>query len=231
MVGVLAFTPAFLTDVQMPGSNPTRKFPCATYGPMFLIVNGYTFGSLIVAAIFYATKLKTIDGVRRTELQFTLLGLAAGIGPPIMTSLILPMILPQTNLEPYGPLGTVPMNLIILYGIATRRILSVSTVIQRCVAYSLLLFYLAGVYLLTFHATVGLDLVLPNTERNSDLIPHMIATLSVALTMVPSHGLLQRFTASLFINTPTLDVREVAKRARNSVCDGRFDRTFYNVVQ
>jgi len=212
--GVLALTPSFLREVHVPGPDfPNLAFPEPVYGPAFPVVNGYILLGLIATIGYFTRKLKSIQGTARAEMQFTLLGLSTCVAIALVTSLLLPLFGTGVQTEPLGPLGTVPMNLIILYGIATQRILSVSTVIQRFVAYSLLLVYLTLVYLATYTVLLA---VTNFFGIQAPLLPHLTATLVVALCMIPSRGLLNRFSAALFINAPSLDVSAIARQARSA---------------
>jgi hypothetical protein len=58
-----------------------------------------------------------VSGVEKAELQYTMLGVGVCIIAATILSLAVPLLVPGVNTLPFSPLATIPMTLMILYGI------------------------------------------------------------------------------------------------------------------
>jgi len=213
--GLLSFTPFFISGVIMPDAGnpdaPINPAPVGTAG--FHIVNGYIILSFFITLGYFLKRLRGLTGVQKAELQYTMLGLASCLIVATILSLAVPLLVKDVNTLPFGPLGTMPMNIIILYGIATQRILSVSNLLQRFTAYGLLTAYLGALYAVIFFVTRFFAGTF--TEGDPDaLIPHLLAAVTLAFSMSPMNGILQEFSRRLFINPGSTDIRKVADQAK-----------------
>ena len=186
-VASLCFSPFFVGEVIMPDPlNPEAPINPAPLEPLgFHIVNGYIILSFFITLGYFLKRLRKLSGLQNAELQYTMLGLGACLALATILSLAVPVLIPGVNTLPFGPLGTMPMNLIILYGIATQRILSVSAA--------------------RFVGMAFFDL--------GDLAPHLLAAITLAFSMSPVNGVLQEFSRRLFINPGSSDIRTVADQA------------------
>jgi PAS domain S-box-containing protein len=206
--GLLSFAPFFISGVTMPDAENPFPVPVGAVG--FHIVNGYVILCFFITLGYFVRKLRKLTGVQKAELQYAMLGLASCLVVATVLSLAVPLLLKDFNTLPFGPLGTIPMNLIILYGIATQRILSVSNLLQRFTAYGLLAGYLSTLYSLIFFVS---RLVM-GSFVDGDLIPHLLAAVTLAFSMSPVNGVLQEFSRRLFINPGSTDIRKVADQAK-----------------
>ena len=209
-MGGLAMGPWTIREVLMPGTgNVTSEVPLPVYGPLNILLQGYivlSFVSVIWKSIRY---LKRLEGIRRAELQFTLLGVASGVFIAFFLVLVLPLMVPAMIAQQFGPLCVLPINLIIAYGIATHRILDVPAFLQRATAYGLLAIYLALLYI-GVHLSSGFFLSF--FGESPTLISHLLAAIIVAFSVSPVQGVLQTVSQKLFINQASLDIRDAAKK-------------------
>lgn len=207
--GALCFTPAYVSGVEMRApATGGLPLPVAITGPGYVLVNGYIMLGLLVVAIIYLLGIKQCDALRRTELGFTLLGISLGVAVALLPTLVLPFFFPGLAAQRFGPLGLIPMNLTIAYGIATRRLLNVSMLLQRLSAYALLTVYLCILYFVVVTLT---RIALRPQFGDMMTFPHLLATLVVVFSMAPVQGILQRISRKLFINVPVTDVRKAAR--------------------
>jgi len=207
-LGALCLTRLFLQTVEMPGPNNPLPVPRADYGFGFYVYIHYfpiVFGGVILS---YFRRLRQLPGVRRVELQFTVLGAAMAVPVAILIHL-LAVIFGNAN-QQYGPLSIIPMNLMIAYGIATRRILGVAEVMRRALAYSVL-----GVaMLLLFGAVqVAARTALRPFADAPPALPYLLAALTVTFASVAAHGGVRRLADNLFIGRGDLDAAGAMQQA------------------
>ncbi len=205
---LLTGTRFFLRDVQIP--TQAGLLPEANYGPGFLLFALYfpvAFGIIIYN--FYRV-YRVATGVQRLELQFILIGSITMIPLGLAINLLGPLLTGSTQSQQFGPLSVVAMNIIIAYGIATRRILGVAAFVRRLIAYSLLCGCLGLLY-------IGLWFVLERTlaalQAPSAMLPHLVAALLVAFSMAPASGYMQRFANRLFLSLAPPDTSHAIQRA------------------
>ena len=206
-IAVLCQTDFFLQSAHAP--LPPRIVPVPEYGPGFLLYAGYFLGTFFVLATRFLRFFRTLTGMDRTELQFMLLGACAGMGTGI-TFLLLPVLTDNSDAVQFLPFSALVLNTVLAYGIATRRVMDVSVMLRRATAYALLAAYLTLLYLgVWFLATYAFGRVWPNP----DPIARVLATVAVALSLVPANGLLQRVANRLFVNVQELDAKATLQRA------------------
>ncbi len=214
VVGVLCFSPWFLQDVIMPSPGDDSLFPEARYGFWFLPYAGYFFISFLFVLTRYAIRMQQKQGLAKTEFQFILLGMSTTLLITLSLNLVMPVLTGSSQTQVYGPVGFMVMNLILAYGMATHRIMDVANLLRKTTAYALLTLYLVGVYALVFR---GLEF-LPLEQVTGELpLSHVIATLAVAFSMVPASGRMQRVSRLLFVNWPSTDLAQVARRANEAL--------------
>jgi len=189
-------------------SSPEETIPIADYGPGFFIFIAYFIAMVICMVVSVRKTFQTASGVQRTESQFLLLGwmFSFSFGLVLFTISNLKGTQEATR---FLPLFGLIMNCFVAYGIATRRILSVSEVLQRLTAYILMALCLVGVYVFT-ERLVGLlfYLVIPDTTYLS----HLLAALVMAFSVLPAHGWMHGFSQRIFSAAP-LNVDEILSRA------------------
>jgi PAS domain S-box-containing protein len=101
------------------------------------------------------------------------------------------------------------LAIIVAYGIATRHILDVGSVIRKMVAYTLLTGYLVIVYLSVW--SLG-KYVLFAIAPNSAFLAQITAAIAVAFSMAPVHGRFQR-VASRLVSSRAMDIPVTMKKA------------------
>ena len=95
------------------------------------------------------------------------------------------------------------------YGIATRKIMEVGTLLRRAISYAVLTAYLLAVYALVWWLLVT---ALPSNPQ-SHSIAHVAAAIVIAIAMVPARGVSQRLAERLFIQSHQLDFRATVSKA------------------
>ena len=208
--GILCFTDFYIAGVEMaPLSATGSPLPMTMTGSAYGLVNGYVMVALLgLGGQFRREAMRWPQGIRRAELQFVLLGASLGVSVTFVPNLLLPALAPDLVSQRFGPLGLIPMNLTIAYGIATRRMMNVSMLLQRFVAYALLALYFCALYFVVVTVTA---LILQPKFGETVFVPHLLAALVLVFSMSPVQGVLQRFSRKLFINVPVTDVRKAAR--------------------
>ena len=211
-MAALAMSPWTIQSVVMPGSEGTQSvIPVPVYNNL---INAPVQAFIILSFISTIWKsirfLKRLEGIRRAELQFTLLGVACGVAIAFFLVLALPLLFRDMVPQQFGPFCVLPINLIIAYGIATHRIMDVPAFLQRITAYSLLAVYLTILYIVVHFSSTFFISMLGESPK---LISHMLAAVIVAFSMSPMQGFLQKLSHKLFINQAVLDIREAARKS------------------
>lgn len=204
----ITFTKFFLQDVSIP--TQPGVLPEAHYGPGFLIFALYFPVAFSIIIYNFYRVYRVAEGVQRLELQFILIGAITMIPLAIVVNLLVPLLIGSTQSQQFGPLSVVAMNIIIAYGIATRRILGVAAFVRRLIAYSLLCGCLGLFYLCIWFV---LDRALSGLQTPSVMLPHLVAALIVAFSMAPASGYMQRFANRLFLSLAPPDTRHAMQRA------------------
>jgi len=196
---VISHLPWFVLDVEF-GDG---RFPIPKYGAaqgLYVLTWLFALGFL---SIQYRRGLKTAQGVERAELEFTVLGFVLACLTGVAFSQIIPLVSGITGTISLTPWAVIMFDFIVAYGIATSRIMNVGDVLRRTTAYVFLAAYLITVYL---GVSTLLLAVLGWLHPNMVAVAHFTAGISVALSLVPAHGVLQRMASKLFVNFQTMDV-------------------------
>jgi signal transduction histidine kinase len=212
LTAALCTTDFYVRDMLMParGMSGHQPIPEPVYGPGVFLFAAYFMTSLLVLIGLFARDVRQMQGVPRTELQFILLGGALGLLYGFSTAVIVPLIEQSSQIVQTSPIAVIVLDCVVAYGIATKRILEVALFLRRLVAYSLLTLYLVTIYLLVWllTATVWRGFTLPGDE-----VPHILAAVVVAFSMLPAHGFLQRFANRLFISWASTNVALTIQKA------------------
>ncbi|NQU38620.1 MAG: GAF domain-containing protein [Lentisphaerae bacterium] len=112
------------------------------------------------------------------------------------------------------PLCVVMYDVVLAYGIVTRRIMSVSEVLRRATAYLLISVYLVTIYYVVYWPTA---ILIHDIGIATDLAAHILAALAMAFSIAPAHGKMQRVANRLFINLHAMDTQEVIRKAQSIV--------------
>jgi two-component system nitrogen regulation sensor histidine kinase GlnL len=207
---VLCMTDFFLIEVQMPTPNsPEGTVAEAKYGPGFPVFAAYFLIMILSAIASSVATMRKSTGLAKAELQYVLLGAGLMLIVSFSLSLLIPLIFKTTQIQQFGPVSVIVMNAILAYGIATRRILDVGTVIRKIVAYTILTVYLIAVYMVMWAL---IRHVLFRSSPNAELIAQVIAAVVVAFAMAPVHGRFQR-VADRLITSLAMDIPATMKQA------------------
>jgi signal transduction histidine kinase len=204
---ILCQTDFFFRSVHL--SSPQETVPIIDYGSGFALYIAYFVSAAIGMLLSVSRIFKDASGVRRTESQFLLLGWLFGF----LFGVVLFSVSNVTGMQEatrFMPLVPLVMNSFVAYGIATRRILTVSVVVQRVVSYSLMTVYLTGIYILS--AWLGRALfawIVPDPTYAA----HLLAALVLAFSVAPAHGWMQVVSHRLFASANLLNVNVVLERA------------------
>lgn len=190
LIGLAVFTPLYITGAVIKDGG--AGLPAPIPGTLFTPVNAFIIAGALLCVFRFGSRSRMLDGIRKTEMQYVLLAVTVMTVITMFTHLIIPARNQDLVTQPLGAVANLCCIGIIAYGIATRRLMEVSTVLQRITAYAILLLYLVSLYLLVLHGT---RLLLPDT----DLLPHLLAALVLAFSMTPVQGALQHLSRKLFI--------------------------------
>ncbi len=206
-IGFMCQTPFFLREVVVRGT----QIPEPAYGPGFALFNAWFLGSCVVVVIRYVRTMLRAEGIVRAELQFVVLGwaLCSLVGAGL--ALIIPIFVGDSRSVQFAPLCVILLDLIIAYGIATRRIMDVPNLLRRITAYVLLTGYLSALYFAVWFIIAKLAVHVDIAQHS--MLPNVMAALAVAFSVAPMHGRMQQFANRLFVNVRALDVSDTIQRA------------------
>jgi signal transduction histidine kinase len=204
---VLCHTSIFALSAR----NPTdiELVPPTEYGWGFWIYITFFVVAIITFSIGFRRVAKSREGAKRSEIQFLQIGCIASfiIGVFLIASA---EITENQEISLFVPLSVLALDGFVAYGIATRRILAASAVLQRVVAYVLMSCYLVGLYSLS--VWFG-RYVFQWFFTDPSYVSYLLATLVVAFSVVPAHGWMQAFVHRLFPHATSVNVDEVLKKA------------------
>jgi hypothetical protein len=207
----LCFTPFFIDSVKMPSgdaSSPGVPEPIYNWG---YFIFAATFVGLVFSLLLTFVKDRTrAEGLQRIELDFVTAGYCAALITGTLCGVMVTVFTGSSQTVPAANASSIlALTSILSYGIATKRILGIATILRRIAAYSILAVYLVAIYLVIWY--VG-SLVLTKLGIDSPIPSQILATLVVALTMAPMHGKLQRVSDKL-IASKALNISVVMKKA------------------
>ena len=183
--------------------------PPTEYGWGFWLFIAFFFAVIVAMAVGFLKERKRAVGVQKEELLFLQLGGCASLifGVSI---LVAAEILNEQGISGFMPLSVLMLDGFIAYGIATRRILAASVVIQRVVSYALMACYLILLYVLIEWIAARLFILLID---DTVYISHLLAALIVAFSVAPAHGWMQAVSHRLFASANLLNVNVVLEQA------------------
>ena len=211
-VGLLTFSRFFISEITMPGDPGfTKNLPIPVYGPGWHIMNAYILAALLYLIGSQAIRLRRTRGIKQAEMQFLLLGAALAVAMGSITQILIPLLTGSPYTQQYGPVALLLMNLTIAYGIATRRMLDIPTVMQRASAFVVLAAYLTGLYMAVYYS---LMFFFGGRQEDIHHIIHFVAAIAVAFSMSPMHGFFQRVARNLFLTTQHRDIGRIVRVSR-----------------
>ncbi len=197
----------FIRGVFIP---PDGGIPEPRYGAFFYVYTPYLIGGLLYMAHHFMRDVRRSRGIRRSELEFVLLGSGIGLFLSVLFTVVIPLITGSSQFAQLAGVAAVIFHSIIAYGIATRRILDVAHVLRRMTAAVLLTLYLIALYSAVFGVVSLIVRPLPAVLGSA---AHLAATLAVAFSMTPAHGWMQRFAALLLVSRRAPDAGQTIKQA------------------
>jgi len=205
-VGFVCQTSFFLQEVV---SIPESSLAEPVYGFGNLIYGTYFLSAVMVLFLRIARDARASSGMVRTELQFVVLGTILSLLLGSFLGLVLPYATGRSYSVQFMPLSVLVLDVVIAYGIATRRLLGVADVLRWSTAYALLCSYLFALYIGVWWAADACASRLPVGDFP---LAHLLAALSIAFSMAPAHGWMQRFANRLFVNVGHVDVRAALQK-------------------
>ncbi len=203
-------SPWFMVSASLPVAPVTVAVP--HYGPLYFLYPTYFLATTGYVIRMFIRDLLSVNGIKRFELQFVSVGVALSL--IVTLAFLIVSRIAEVSLETGRFLPFVVAVVLygtIAYGIATRRILGVSYVLRRIVAYASMAIYLSGVYgILWFVVERTLEMLEIRPEFPA---PHLVATLMVAISVVPARGWAQRFAERVFLRAPVANIEEAIDRA------------------
>jgi len=211
LVGCLAMvaichSPIFIVSSKV--ATETQTVPVSEYGIAFVFYLIF-FISVSVAMIASFWKgTRELSGVQKAESQFLQLGCLLSFSSGIMLygASVLFNIQEASR---FVPLAVLILDGFVAYGIATRRIMAASVVLQRVVSFFLMSCYLIVVYIVAEKISGILFLWIVS---DTTYLSHLLAALVVAFSVAPAHGRIQAFSNRLFFSS-VLNVDDVLARA------------------
>ena len=206
-MALVCHSPFFITASSF--ATFEQSVPVSQYGMGFIIYLGF-FTAVVVAMTYEFWKASRIfSGAQKTESQFVQLGcwLSFSSGLLLYGAAVIGNF---QEVSRFLPLSVLIWDGFVAYGIATRRILSASAVLQRIVSYSLMAIYLMGLYIAAEWVTRWfLRWLVPDV----DYLAHLLAALAVAFSVSPAHGWMQTVANRLFATADPLNTGVLLERA------------------
>jgi nitrogen-specific signal transduction histidine kinase len=209
----LCFSPVFIDSVKMPLDDTSSPgVPEPIYNLGYFIFAATFVGLVLSLLLTFAKDRKRVEGLQRIELDFITIGYCAALITGTLCGVMVTIFTGSSQTVPMANTSSIlALTSILSYGIATRRILGIATILRRIAAYSILSLYLVIVYLIIWYVA---SLVLTKLGIDSPLPSQILATLVVALTMAPMHGKLQKASDKL-IASKALNISDTMKKAGN----------------
>ena len=123
------------------------------------------------------------------------------------------------------------LNGVIAFGIATRRLLSVSFFVRQVVSYSLLAALLAGIYAATYFTTAA---VVRWLQFDDGHLPHIFAAIVTLVAFAQLHALLRRFVEDVFLHLVrgmSFDSKRLLKKADTELSSVRTNEDLMHLVK
>lgn len=189
--------------------SKNEMVPPTVYGWGFWLFIAFFFAVIIVMAVGFWKGRKYTAGVQKEEMLFLQLGGCASLIFGVAL-LVAAEVLNEQGISGFMPLSVLMLDGFVAYGIATRRILAASAVIQRVVSYALMACYLVLLYVITewiFSHLFALFM------EDTAYITHLFAALVLAFSVAPAHGWMQTVSHRLFASANLLNVNVVFEQA------------------
>jgi PAS domain S-box-containing protein len=190
--------------------NPTEieLVPYTKYGWGYSVYVAFYILVIVMLMTGVSKASKSSIGAQKEGLQFLQMGFGFGLITGVVFYVCAELFNNQ-EISLFVPLSALVLDGFVAYGIATKRILAVSEVLQRVTAYILMTLYLVGVYI--FSAWIGRSVICWFVV-DPTYLSYLVAALVTAFSVVPAHGWMHIFSQQLF-SSNLLNVNEILERA------------------
>lgn len=195
--------------ISSKAATATQTVPVSEYGIGFIPYLVFFSAVSIAMIVGLWTSARKLSGIQKIESQFLQLGCWMSFSSGILLYGV-SVVFNFQEIGRFVPLSVLILDAFVAYGIATRRILAVSAVLQRVISYVLMTIYLVAVY--TFSKWVW-AILLRWVVSDVTYISNLLATLVVAFSVSPAYGWMQAFAHRLFPYATSVNVDEVLKKA------------------
>jgi PAS domain S-box-containing protein len=211
-IAVLCQTDFFLRDARVTHSAGSEiSFTAPVYGPGVYLYSAYFAVAIIVLVVTTSRDLRQTTGREHAEIATILMGAIVTLTLSLVAYQILQRLNAPGKLVWLAPYRVVLFSLIVAYGIATRKILEVGSILRHAMSYVVLAAYLIALYLavwwLASHAVAS---IFPEEART---VASLIAAVVVAFAMAPAKGVSQRLADRLLPGARRLDFRATMRKA------------------
>ncbi len=202
----VCYSPVFALSATP--ATETQMVPPSEYGWGFLLYIAFFMAVMLTMIFGFIKAFKRSTGVQKVELQFLQIGGCTSLffGVSLLSASV---FFENQELGRFVPLSVLLLDGFVAYGIATRRIMAASVVLQRVVAYILMSCYLIVVYIVVEKIGGHLFLWLVS---DTTYLSHLLAALVVAFSVIPAHGWVHVFSRRLF-SMDSLNADEILARA------------------
>lgn len=206
-VVILCHSPFFASSVKPLGRG--EVVPSTEYGWGFFVFILFFVIAITVMVTGFIKSSKVATGVQKEELCFLQLGgcISLIIG---VSLLVASELFDNEQISAFMPLASVVLDSFVAYGIATRRIMAASVVLQRLIAFVLMAAYLTCLYV---PAVWFGSIIFGWITDDPEFLSHLFAALIIAFSVSPAHGWMQLVAHRLFTSANQLDIDEVMHQA------------------
>jgi signal transduction histidine kinase len=201
-------TPHIITDQGMTLARPSFGISYSIYIACFVAF----FINFALRTFF--SDLRKAKGIQREELLFILMGCMWAVGMGITLTLIIPAITSDFTSILFAPLSVVLLSIITAYGLLTQRLMGAVHFFRKLSTYTLLIVLLCAAYAGTYY---GIRELLIATHQELKIWPHLIATLTIAFSLLPLQQQLEKISAHFFLNTEPVNIPLLIRRVNRAL--------------
>lgn len=202
---VLCGTHFFIRSVALPADPSLIAMP--DYGPGFIAYVGWYIASSVITEVQAWRARGKLSAIARLELDSIFVGILFFNLFAVVLAGVIPLFWKSSQAHQLAPLWMVLLDVIVFYGISTRKLLGASSLARRASSYALLILYLGGLYAVAWElAKLALrPFGLGGVGAGA---PHLLAAVATALCMGPAQALSRRIVQKLFVNIGAIDPKE-----------------------
>ncbi len=188
----LATSPWILQGVEMRATG----VPEPVFSPLILLLTVYHVTMIVFIVTGNLRVIRESSETQRVEAQYVMTGICMMYVMGLVFSLLLPVILGDSQVVVLAPIAVLLLNGVLAFGIATRRLLSVSVIVRQFASYALLAGLLACVY--------GIAWLLGGMgarwlKLDEIHLPHIFAAIATLFAFTQLHSILRKFVEEIFL--------------------------------